>query len=884
MSFLKSCVKSSIEMNTLKNSPPRLLARLYLKWGRSIYRQLAWSFSLAALLISLGTGSLLYVYERSTQYEQGIQNAFDLANSFTYSSTSWVLANDLAGLQEVLQGITGATDIKFAAVLTPQGEVLASTRQEYIGKFLSDEISKGLLQGVIEQRILLDHHNLIDVAAPIMAGERHIGWVRVEMTRDTVNANLRQMTFAGITFSILLVLVIFTIASRLARNMTSGLDRLVTLANDAEHGKVFQRADMQRTDEIGVLARHLYRMLDTLEEEKNIRIENEARFRKLVKAAPIPMCYVLKDKVIASINDRFFKTFGYTLEDIPTLDVLWQLAYPDADYRAWVLSTWDKAVRIAAETGQDIQPHEYHVTCRNGEVRIMEISGVILEDDLLATFIDLTERKRAENELIQYKDHLEEEVQERTVALVLAREAAEMANRAKSTFLASMSHELRTPLNAILGFSSLLRKEASLTESQLESLDIINRSGEHLLNLINDVLDMAKIEAGNVEIESVPLDLGALVRDITDLMHIRAQEKGLQLKVDQASKFPRYIKGDETRLRQVLLNLVGNAIKFTQQGEVTVRLNTKKNTHAHLLLEVEDTGIGIKTKDQQKIFEPFVQVGDTNKQKGTGLGLTITRQYVELMGGNISVKSRPGKGSLFLVDIPLEIADEADAAKLADVFKGEVVGLAPGQPEYRILIVEDQKENQILLSQLMKKAGFAVKVADNGKQGVQYFQEWQPHLIWMDRRMPVMDGMEATLQIRQLSGGKDVKIVAVTASALAEQRGEMLKAGMDDVVLKPYRFNEIYQCLGEQLGVEYIYESSQQEDTVSDVLLTQEALAALSADLKEELEKALESLESDTILAVIQQVAVHDADLSKTLQHLAENFDYPAILKAIKSV
>lgn len=860
-----------------------LVRRIHQIWVQSIYRQLALSFSLAAVFISLTAGFLLYSYERNVQYAQGIKNALDLARSTTYSSTSWVLANDLTGLQEVLQGISSATDIRFAAVLTPAGEVLASTRLEYIGNYFSDEISQNLLQGAIEETVLVDQPNLIDVAVPIMAGERHIGWVRVEMTRDTVNANLSQMGYAGLAFSLLLVLLIFTIASRLARGLTSGLDRLAEVANDAEQGKPFQRKDMQRTDEVGVLARHLYRMLDTLEEEKNIRIENEMRFRKLVKAAPVPMCYVQQHNVMESINDRFTKTFGYTLEDVPTLDAWWQLAYPDPNYRDWVLSTWGQAVLVATETGQDIEPHEYHVTCKNGDVRIMEISGVMLENDFLATFIDLTERKRAENELIQYKDHLEEEVQERTVALVLAREAAEMANRAKSTFLASMSHELRTPLNAILGFSSLLRKETSLTESQLESLDIINRSGEHLLNLINDVLDMAKIESGNVELQSVPLDLGALVRDITDLLHIRAQEKGLQLKIDQGSKFPRYIKGDETRLRQVLLNLIGNSIKFTEHGEVTLRLSTRKNTQAHLLLEVKDTGIGIKAQDQKRIFEPFVQVGDTTKYKGTGLGLTITRQYVELMGGTISVKSKPGKGSLFLVDIPLEIAHEAEVEKLANVFKGEVVGLAPGQPQYRILIVEDQKENQILLSHLMKKAGFAVKVADDGKLGVQYFQEWRPHLIWMDRRMPVMDGMEATRQIRALPGGKEVRIVAVTASALAEQRGEMLKTGMDDVVLKPYRFNEIYQCLSEQLGVEYIYESSQQQDTVGDVLLTHDALNTLPADLKDELGNALESLESDRILAVIQQVALHDADLAKTLLHLAENFDYPAILKALKN-
>ncbi len=857
------------------------LRRFHLVWAKSIYRQLALSFSLAAIFISLLTGSLIYSYERKIQYAQGVQNALDLARSNAYSSISWVLANDLTGLQEVQQGISGATDIKFAAVMTPEGEVLASTRTEYVGHYFSDAISQSLLQGEVGERVLIDESGLIDVAVPIMAGERHIGWARVEMTRDTVNANLRMMSYVGLGFAAMLVLLIFSVASWLARRMTGGLQRLVEVANDAEQGRPFQRQDMQRSDEIGALARHLYRMLDTLEEEKNVRIENEMRFRKLVKAAPIPMSYVQQHNIMESINDRFTKTFGYTLEDVPTLDAWWQKAYPDRDYRAWVLSTWGQAVLAATETGQDIEPHEYHVTCKNGEVRIMEISGVMLDDGFLATFIDLTDRKHAEQELIQYKDHLEEEVQERTVALVLAREAAEMANRAKSTFLASMSHELRTPLNAILGFSSLLRKESSLTESQLESLDIINRSGEHLLNLINDVLDMAKIESGNVEIQCLPLDLGSLVRDITDLMHIRAQEKGLQLKLDQSSKFPRYIKGDETRLRQVLLNLVGNAIKFTEQGEVVVRLTTRKNATAHLVLEVEDTGVGIKQEDQGRIFEPFVQVGDTSKQKGTGLGLTITRQYVELMGGSIRVQSTPGKGSLFHVEIPLQLADEADAAKLADVSKGEVVGLAPGQPAYRILIVEDQKENQILLTQLMKKVGFEVKLADNGKQGVQCFQDWQPHLIWMDRRMPVMDGMEATRQIRALPGGKDVRIIAVTASALAEQRGEMLKVGMDDVVLKPYRFNELYQCLAEQLGVKFIYETAQQQEVAGDAVLAPDALKQLPAELKAALKDALESLESDRITAVIQQIEASDSSLGKILMQLADNFDYPAILKAM---
>ncbi len=496
----------------------------------------------------------------------------------------------------------------------------------------------------------------------------------------------------------------------------------------------------------------------------------------------------------------------------------------------------------------------------------------------------MIERKKAAEELTRYKDHLEEEVQLRTANLVLARNAAEAANKAKSVFLSSMSHELRTPLNAVLGFSSMMRKDPLLQAEQRENLDIINRSGEHLLTLINDVLEMAKIEAGRVQVESAPFDLGSLVRDVTDMMHVRAEEKGLQLLIDQSSEFPRYIRGDEGRVRQVLINLLGNAVKFTHQGGVTVRFGLKPHaTPPRLLIEVEDSGIGISPEDQKKIFEPFVQFGETAAQKGTGLGLSIARQFVQLMGGTISFESALGKGSTFRVELPMEKVAAADVLKPDRVARGEIVGLAPGQPEYRILIVEDQVDNQLLLTRLMKNVGFQVKVAENGEQALALFPGWRPQLIWMDRRMPVMDGLEATRRIRELPGGRDVKIVAVTASAFMEQRDEMLSAGMDDFVRKPYRFNEIYECMAKHLGVQYTYTEAQPEQEVSDVALTSGKLAVLPPDLRRALRDALESLEGERIASVIGQVAAHDSTLCQTLSRLAGNFDYPAILKALQT-
>ncbi|MCQ8105710.1 PAS domain S-box protein [Methylomonas sp. SURF-2] len=495
---------------------------------------------------------------------------------------------------------------------------------------------------------------------------------------------------------------------------------------------------------------------------------------------------------------------------------------------------------------------------------------------------DITERKRAEEDLRRYRDQLEETVQQRTAELLLTRDAAEAANKAKSAFLANMSHELRTPLNAILGFSALMRKNPALAESDRNNIDIINRSGEHLLSLINEVLEMAKIEAGRLQLEEAAFDLGAMVRDVTDMMQVRAREKNLRLAIDQSSDFPRFIVGDEARLRQILINLVGNALKFTQQGGVTIRLGTKNNAVAHLLIEVQDTGPGIAPEDQARIFEPFVQLGKTADNKGTGLGLSITRQFVQLMKGKMSLESSPGHGALFRVDLPLGHADAQDIHQLQHLEARDVVALAPGQADFRILVVEDQLDNQLLLVKLLERVGFQVKSAENGRRAVDIFQAWQPHFIWMDRQMPVMDGLEASRIIRRQPGGDKVKIVAVTASAFAEQRSEMLAAGMDDFIRKPYHAYEIYECLSRQLGVKFLTSETSalaMPDRVSNL----ESVSALPEHLRRDLENALVSLESERIDLIVNRIAECDRELAAELNQLVYNYAYPAILKALRS-
>lgn len=583
------------------------------------------------------------------------------------------------------------------------------------------------------------------------------------------------------------------------------------------------------------------------------------------------------------------------------------------------------------------------------------------------------ENARLYSKLENHSRMLEQKVEQRTAELAAAtkeaekaRAIAETANKAKSIFLANMSHELRSPLNAIIGFSQLMERSNNLSPEHTENVSIISRSGEHLLSLINQVLDLSKIEAGRTTLNETAFDLYRLLEELQSMFQLKADYKGLQLSIRRSTDLPQYIRTDEVKLRQVLINLLNNAIKFTDRGEVSVRAKMAtrevgtvgsvgsrqassgrlrlrsvgsvgsvetvgsfetvgsigsvgsvetvgsvgsvetvgsvgresssvlpsptrpslscpmpKSQH-QIFFEIEDTGSGIEADELSSIFEAFTQTrtGLTAKE-GTGLGLTISRSFVELMGGKMTVISEVGQGTIFTFDIQVQAIDatEIEAKKQSR----RVIGLAPNQTRWRILVVDDKEVSRLLLVKLLSPLGFQVREAGNGREAIAVWESWQPHLIFMDMRMPVMDGYEATKQIKATTQGQATVVIALTASVLEEEKSVILAGGCDDFMYKPFREEDILAAATKHLGTRYLYEEQPNVlDSQSDrSSLTATALATLPKSWVANLKRALLQGDLDLMTSQIEQIRSENAPLANALQASVDRFEYDNILAIV---
>ena len=452
------------------------------------------------------------------------------------------------------------------------------------------------------------------------------------------------------------------------------------------------------------------------------------------------------------------------------------------------------------------------------------------EQVLLNTFYDITLLKKtelalreSEAKLREQANLLEQRVEERTYDLKIAKEAAESASRSKAAFLANMSHELRTPLNAILGFAQLMLYDQELNEQHQTDLQTICNSGNHLLAMINDILEMSKLEAGSVLLREKECSLYDIVDTARDMLYLKAQEKDLSFDVSIQPDVPPYIYTDEGKLRQILINLIGNAIKFTDSGHILVRVEVRNlpeniakiageasEIPRCLCFEVEDTGAGISETDVLTLFQPFVQTDSgTRSQEGTGLGLSISYNYVRLMGGQMFVISKVGEGSTFRFYIPVKSLDLFSLDSTTKSLR-RVIGIE-GNQGYRILIAEDMRLNRQLLTRILSPLGIEVREVSNGQDAIEVWQSWSPHLIWMDVRMPIMNGQEAASAIREIESMRNipnsqkVRIIALTASLVDFREENLFLNGFDGFLSKPFTEDKVFERMAEHLNLKYIY-------------------------------------------------------------------------------
>ncbi|MBD2690282.1 MASE1 domain-containing protein [Anabaena catenula] len=531
----------------------------------------------------------------------------------------------------------------------------------------------------------------------------------------------------------------------------------------------------------------------------------------------------------------------------------------------------------------------YDAALKSNSILLLQLFMGVISVTTMVMLAIVTENNQYRLNLKTVNTELEQRVFERTRDLqeseAKAQELAtkaEAANQAKSAFIANMSHELRSPLNAVIGFSQLMLRANNLPPDQYENAGIIYRSGDYLLTLINHVLDLSKIEAGKTTLNIHDFNFYRLLDDLEDMLHLRASDAGLELIFERSQNVPNHICTDEVKLRQVLINLLSNAIKFTPTGSIILSVEkgdegTEDVFSLHFCLR--DTGVGIASAELPKLFDAFIQAqAGREMQEGTGLGLAISRKFVLLMGGDITVESELGKGTTFQFYIQAKLGQETISNSTEG--RQRVLALAPGQPTYKILTVDDKPINRQLLFKLLSPLGFEIKEASNGQEAITIWDAWEPHLIWMDMRMPVMDGYEATKYIKSTTKGNATAVIALTASVLEEEKAIVLSAGCDDFLRKPFAEHTIFDALAKHLGVKYIFAETHSANLehIEEKSLTSDSLTCMEQEWINQLYEAALEANTNLVMELIKEIPKTETFLIQSLTKLARQFEFEKLV------
>lgn len=752
--------------------------------GGSLRRQLIVSVALVhAVLMTLFVWDLVG-RQKQVILDRQKEHSLALANSIAVSSAGWVASSDLNGLQEIIVSQSRYPELKYAMITLRDGKVVAHTDTSKVGKYVYQDLPDrpAVLQ-------VLRAGDLVESITPVSIAGTHLGWVRVALGQTAAEAKIKSVIVDGILYAIGAILIGSILAWFLGNWFTHRLRKIESSAKRIMEGDEKARVQVGGNDEITAFAELFNQMMDTID-ETHTRIKNISQRLQVANEASRTGTWEYNVQAQTLVWDEWInELYGFDDRGFSGSFDLWRASvHPDDLEKA-------EGALNDAIANRETYSHLFRIVHSSGEIRWIKGHGIIVEDDsgavrMVGTNQDVTSEVLDKNKLLSTNE-----------ALIEANQKANLASEAKSQFLATMSHELRTPLNAVLGLAEVLSDD-QLNPEQREEVETIISSGETLLSIINDILDFSQLDAHKFKIELNSFPLRDPFRDVFKLLKYTAEKKEIRLELNIDEECPEYVVSDISRIKQVLFNLVGNAIKFTEDGYVRIDVSGECEGE-NLLLEfsVEDSGVGISVENHDSIFQPFTQADNSISRKfgGTGLGLAISSMIVERLGGVIDYESALGEGSRFFVKLPVRIEKAANAALRHD-------SPLPLLPEIytqgKILVVEDVKTNIKVVRGMLKSTRYEVSSAFNGKEALELLEDESFDVILMDCEMPVMNGFETTREIRrrEASSGEKVPIVAMTAHALYSIHESMRESGMDDYILKPLSKHELirklhYWCL-----------------------------------------------------------------------------------------